>query len=91
MEIITGTLAQQQLLDVREAVVGDSGIEREGACLLARLAYEDGECCLKLGAANDIGQERSEGGEAVDGCGGHEFIDSGEVECALACNESIRN
>jgi len=85
MEIITGALAQQQLLDIRQAVVGHRGIQCERPCLLARLPYEDGQCCLKLRAADDIGQERCKRGEAVDSRGGHEFVDSGKVECAFPC------
>lgn len=60
MKIITRTLAHEQLLDVRETVVGKSGIQSEGPRLLAGLSYEDGESGLELGTADDIGEERSE-------------------------------
>lgn len=60
MEIIARSLAQEQLLDIREAVVGSGGIQCEGARLLARLPHQDGDGGLELGAADDIGQERRE-------------------------------
>ena len=84
VEIVAGTLAHEQLLDIGETVVGSSWIQREGARLLARLPYQDGEGGLELGTANDIGKERSEGGEAIDGCGGHQAVDGGEVQRAFA-------
>lgn len=91
VEIITGALAQQQLLDIRQAVTGHRGIQCERPCLLARLPYEDGQCCLKLRAADDIGQERSKRGEAVDSRGGYEFVDSGKVKCAFPCKASRKS
>jgi hypothetical protein len=60
VEIVARSLAHEQLLDIRETVVGNSGIQGEGAGLLARLPYQDGESGLELGTANDIGKERSE-------------------------------
>jgi hypothetical protein len=84
VEIVARTLAHEQLLYIRQTVVGSSGVQREGACLLARLSYQDGESGLELRTANDIGKERGEQGKAIDGRGGHQAIDGGEVQRAFA-------
>jgi hypothetical protein len=89
VEIVTSTLTRQQLLDIRETVVGNSGIQRKRARLLARLAYEDGQCCLKLGAANHISQEGCKRGKTVDSRGGHELINCCKVQCAFSCIEDL--